>query len=196
MSEHFSSQGRSPGGSLLQLAEEVFGRLPPEVRRWLELARVDLDVRREPPSWPRWVLALVVANVGSLISDAILVAIGTTIFPSTQGFGHFQPTDYGKLTLIGVTIACVGWPVVTRLSSQPRWLFLRLAVLVTLVLWLPDLWILVHGEPIRGVGVLMTMHLAIAFITYNALVHLAPVRDVSGASRTALEEGWPRSGPA
>lgn len=195
MAEQFSSQGHSPGGSLLQLAEEVFGWLPPEVRRWLELARVDLDVRREPPSWPRWVLALVVANVGSLISDAILVAIGTRIFPSTQGFGHFQPTDYGKLTLIGVTIACVGWPVVTRLSSQPGWLFLRLAVLVTLVLWLPDLWILVHGEPIRGVGVLMTMHLAIAFITYNALVHLAPVRDASGASRTALGEGWPRSGP-
>jgi hypothetical protein len=49
-----------------------------------------------------------------------------------------------------------------------------MAVLVTLVLWLPDLWILVHGEPIRGVGVLALMHLAIAFITYNSLVRLAP----------------------
>jgi len=47
-------------------------------------------------------------------------------------------------------------------------------VLVTLVLWLPDLWILAHGEPIRGVGVLMLMHLAIAFVTYPALVRLAP----------------------
>ena len=196
MSQESSSQRRSHGGSLLLLAEEIFDWLPPEVRRWLELAGVDLDVRREPPSWPRWVLALLVANVGSLIADAILVAIGTTIFPSLQGFGHFQPTDYGKLTLIGVTIACAGWPVVTRLSSQPRWLFLRLAVLVTLVLWLPDLWILVHGEPIRGVGVLMTMHLAIAFITYNVLVHVAPDRDVRGAFLTALEEGWPQSGPA
>lgn len=196
MSEQSSSQPRPPGGSLLQLAEEVFDWLPPDVRRWVELGGVDLDVRREPPSWARWALALLIANVGSLISDAILVAVGTTIFPSLQGFGHFQPTDYGKLTLIGVTIACVGWPVVTRLSSQPRWLFLRLAVLVTLVLWLPDLWILVHGEPIRGVGVLMIMHLAIAFITYNALVHVAPVRDVRGAFHTALEEGWPHSGSA
>jgi hypothetical protein len=193
MSEQSSSQRRSPGGSLLQLAEEVFDRLPTEVRRWGELAGVDLHVRREPPSWPRWVLALLIANFGSLISDAILVAIGTTIFPSLQGFGHFQPTDYGKLTLIGVTIACIGWPVVTRLSSQPRWLFLQLAVLVTLVLWLPDLWILVHGEPIRGVGVLMIMHLAIAFITYNTLVHVARIRDVRGAFHTALEEGWPHS---
>lgn len=196
VSEESPSRRRAPEGSLLLLAGEVFDWLPPEVRRWLELARVDLDPRREPPAWARWVLALVVANVASLISDAILVAIGTAIFPSTRGFAHFQPTDYGKLTIIGVTIACVGWPVVTRLSSQPRWLFLRLAVLVTLVLWLPDLWILVHGEPIRGVAVLMTMHLAIAFITYNALVRLAPVGDVSGSFRAAREEGSTSSDPA
>lgn len=87
----------------------------------------------------------------------------------------FQFSDYGKLTVIGVTTACLAWPVVTRISSQPRWLFLRLAMLVTLFLWLPDLWILVHGEPLRGVGVLMLMHLAIAFITYNALVRINPV---------------------
>jgi hypothetical protein len=31
-------------------------------------------------------------------------------------------------------------------------------------LWLSDLWILVHGEPIRGVGILMLMHISIAFI--------------------------------
>ena len=54
-------------------------------------------------------------------------------------------------------------------------MLVMVAVLVTLVLWLPDLWILAHGEPIRGVGVLMLMHLAIALITYPALVHLAPV---------------------
>jgi hypothetical protein len=189
MSDWPSSARPSPGGALLVFAEEVFDRLPPEVQRWLELAKVDLDVRREPPSWARWVLALIVANVGSLISDAILVAIGTTIFPSTRGLVHFQPTDYGKLTLIGVTIACVGWPVVTRISSQPRWVFLRLAVLVTLVLWLPDLWILVHGEPIRGVGVLMLMHLSFASITYNTLVRLAPLGRSSKPSRFVVGSG-------
>jgi hypothetical protein len=175
MSDRPSSESPSPRDPLLVIAQEVFDGLPSEIRRWLKFVKVDLDVRREPPSWARWVLALVVANLGSLISDAILVAIGTTIFPSTRGFVHFQPTDYGKLTLIGVSIACVGWPVVARISSQARWLFLLLAVLVTLVLWLPDLWILVHGEPIRGVGVLMLMHLSIAFITYNTLVRVAPL---------------------
>jgi hypothetical protein len=37
--------------------------------------------------------------------------------------------------------------VVTRVSSSPRWLFLRLAILTTLVLWLADLYILHGGAP-------------------------------------------------
>jgi hypothetical protein len=60
---------------------------------------------------------------------------------------------------------------------------------VTLVLWLPDLWILAHGEPIRGVGVLMLMHLGIAFVTYPALVRLAPEGPVVAASRSGAQGG-------
>jgi hypothetical protein len=89
---------------------------------------------------------------------------------------HFEFHDYGKLTVIGVVIACVAWPVVCRLSADPRWLFFRLAIAVTVVLLLPDLYILHQGQPARAVGVLMLMHLAIALITYNVLVHVAPVR--------------------
>ena len=74
-----------------------------------------------------------------------------------------------------MVIACLAWPVVTRISSAPRWLFFRLAILVTLVLWLPDLYILDQGQPGRAVAVLMVMHLAIAVVTYNCLVHIAPV---------------------
>jgi len=58
--------------------------------------------------------------------------------PLDQGFVHFQFSDYAKLTVVGVLIACAAWPIVARVSSAPRWLFLRLAVLVTLVLLLPD----------------------------------------------------------
>jgi hypothetical protein len=63
-----------------------------------------------------------------------------------------------------------------RISSAPRWLFFRLAVLVTLVLWLPDLYLLDLGQPGRAVAVLMVMHLAIALVTYDCLVHIARVR--------------------
>ena len=146
------------------------------------LARVDFAPRTasRPPGGSCWRRSLSIA--GSLAADAILVVIGKAVFPSTKGFAHFQFSDYAKLTVIGVIIACVAWPIVTRISSAPRWLFFRLAILVTLVLWLPDLWILHMGESAKAVAVLMVMHVAIALVTYNLLVHLAPVRPLAGGS--------------
>ncbi|HVC71702.1 MAG TPA: hypothetical protein VNC61_15715 [Acidimicrobiales bacterium] len=115
-----------------------------------------------------------VSVIGSLAADAILVAIGTALFPGTNGYVHFRFSDYGKLTVVGVVLACVAWPMVAWISSTPRWLFLRLAVVVTGVLLLPDIWILMKGQPAKAVLVLVAMHLVIALVTYNALVHLAP----------------------
>jgi hypothetical protein len=142
----------------------------------MTLARIDLAPKHRQPSPVRWVLASVLSVAGSLAADAVLVAIGTAVFPSTKGYVHFEFHDYARLTVIGVVIACLAWPVVTRVSSAPRWLFLRLAVLVTLVLLLPDVWLLLKGQPPRAVLVLMTMHVAIALVTYNLLVRVAPVR--------------------
>jgi hypothetical protein len=137
---------------------------------------LDFSPRHQQPSAVRLVLATIVSLVGSLAADAALVAAGKAIFPKTRHYGHFQFSDYGKLTIIGVVIACVAWPIVTRITSRPRWLFFRMAIAVTLVLWLPDLYILYRGQPADAVGVLICLHLAIALVTYNALVHLAPVR--------------------
>ena len=145
------------------------------VDRLLRLARIDLAPQHRQPAGMRVVIATIVSIVGSLLADAAIVAVGTRLFPSTKGYVHFQFSDYGKLTMIGVLIACAAWPVVTRISSAPRWLFLRMAVLVTLVLWLPDIYILHQGQPVQAVAVLMTMHLAIAIVTYNCLVRIAPV---------------------
>jgi hypothetical protein len=122
------------------------------------------------------VLATVLAIVLSLAADAALVAIGMRLFPSTKGYVHFQFHDYAKLTILGVVIACAAWPVVARVSSAPRWLFFRLAIVVTLVLFLPDLYIGHQGQAAQAVLVLMSMHVAIALVTYNLLVRLAPVR--------------------
>lgn len=130
---------------------------------------------RQPRAW-RVLLATAASIVGSLAADAILVVIGQALFPATRGYPHFQFPDYGKLTVLGVIIASAAWPIVARVSSQPRWLFFRLAILVTLFLWLPDLYILYRGAPASAVTVLMVMHLAIALVTYNALVHVASVR--------------------
>jgi hypothetical protein len=135
------------------------------------------------------VVAIVGSLAGSLAADALLVAIGNAVFPATKGYVHFRFADYGKLTILGVVIACLAWPLVTWISSAPRWLFLRLAVLVTLVLWLPDLWILAKGQPFDGVLVLMLMHVAIALVTYNLLVRVAP--PPPPRSRGADRDGGP-----
>lgn len=165
----------------------------PLLDRVLALCRVDFAPVHWQPSAARVVAATIVSIAGSLAADAALVAIGTAVFPSTRGYVHFQFHDYARLTVIGVVIACLAWPVVTRISSQPRWLFFRLAVLVTLVLWLPDLYILVKGQPPEAVAVLMSMHLAIAVITYNCLVHLAKVGAMSTPGRRTVAEGTRRS---
>src|SRR5580658_4423957 len=148
-------------------------------------AILHLDFRPEhgQPTPSRLALASIVSVVGSLVADALLVALGTRVFPSTKGYAHFHFSDYGKLTVIGVVIACIGWPVVTRITSTPRWLFVRLAVIVTLFLWLPDLYILAKGQPGKAVAVLMVMHLAIAIVTYNALVRIAPVRSLDNSGQ-------------
>ena len=142
----------------------------------MSLVHLDFAPNHKQPSGGRVVLATVVSIVGSLLADAVLVVIAQAVFPSTKGYVHFQFSDYAKLTVIGVLIACVAWPITTRITSQPRWMFLRMAILVTLVLWLPDVYILAKGQPAKAVGFLFLMHLAIALVTYNALVHLAPVR--------------------
>lgn len=162
------------------------------VERALGVARLDFAPAHRQPSAVRVAGATVVSLAGSLGADALLVVLGTAVFPSTRGYVHFAFSDYAKLTIIGVLIACAGWPVVTRVSSAPRWLFLRLAILTTLVLYVPDLYLLMLGDPVRAVLVLMLMHLAIAVVTYNALVRLAPAQpDPAGPRRGSHRQGRP-----
>jgi Family of unknown function (DUF6069) len=148
------------------------------------LARIDFRPRHGQPRAARLALATIAAVAGSLAADALLVVIAQAAFPSTRGYTHFQFPDYAKLTVIGVIIACVAWPVVTRVSSDPRWLFFRLAVLVTLVLWLPDAYLLYRGQNGTAVAFLFLMHLAIALVTYNLLVHLAPARRAQSVAQS------------
>jgi hypothetical protein len=136
------------------------------------LIHLDFAPRHEQPAAARVLLATGVSVAGSLLADALLVVIAQALFPATKGYAHFQFGDYAKLTVIGVLIACAAWPVTTRVTSRPRWMFTWMAVLVTLALWLPDVYILVKGQPATAV-------------TYNALVYLAPVRARQRAPRIA-----------
>ncbi len=147
--------------------------------RALRLARVDWSPSHRQPSLAALLVASVLSVAASLAADRLLVFAGTRMFPSTKGYVHFRFSDYATLTTIGVLVACAGWPVVTRITSAPRWLFFRLAIVATILLWVPDLWLIVRGEPRRAVAVLMVMHLAVAVVTYNLLVRVAPVREAA-----------------
>jgi hypothetical protein len=146
---------------------------PKSLHPLLRAFRVDFKAQT-PPSPTRLLFASAVAMVGSLLADWLLVKLGTHVFPSTRGFVHFQFSDYARLTIIGVAIACAGWPLVTTITSQPRRLFLQAAVAITIVLLAPDLYIWHNGASGPAVFVLVWMHLAIAVVTYCALVYLAP----------------------
>ena len=145
------------------------------IDRAFTLARVDLSPTHRQPSVLRVAVATAAAIAASLIADAILVAMGTALFASTKGYAHFRFPDYARLTIIGVVIAGVAWPIVTRISAAPRWLFFRLALLVSAVLLLPDVWLLAKHQPAKAVVVLVVMHVAIAVITYTLLVEIASI---------------------
>jgi hypothetical protein len=141
----------------------------------LAIARVDWTPSHRQPSVTRLAVAAVIAMAGSLAADAILVALGTHVFPGTAGYEHFRVNDYAKLTIIGVVIGAAGWPVITHISSAPGWLYGWLTILISIALFLPDLWLLIRGQPIAAVVVLMAMHVAIAVVIYLAMVTIAPV---------------------
>jgi hypothetical protein len=140
------------------------------------LTKFNLSPRHRPPGVVVVGAVTVLCAALSLLADELIVRAGTAVFPATRGYVHFQFGDYAKLTVIGVVAAGIGWPIVARLTSDPRWAFLRLAVAVTAVCLLPDLYIWLRGQPGQAVLVLVAMHLAIGLITYNLLVRLAPVR--------------------
>lgn len=150
----------------------------PFIDRTLAIARVDWTPSHRQPSVARLAVATAIAMLGSLAADALLVAIGTHVFPGTAGYGHFRFNDYAKLTIIGVLIGAAGWPVLTHISSAPRWLYGWLTMLISLGLFLPDAWLLIRGQPPEAVVVLMAMHVAIAVVIYSSMVLIAPVRHV------------------
>ncbi len=149
------------------------------VRGILESARIDFAPTNSQPAPWRFALAAGLAIGLSLAADVGLVHAGVALFPSTRGFSHFRFSDYATLTCIGVVVASAGWPLVIRVSSAPRWLYLHAAMVVMVIAWIPDIWLAAKGETGRGVAVLAVMHLAVALVTYNAFVRVAPPRDLA-----------------
>jgi hypothetical protein len=121
-------------------------------------------------------LVTALAASASVAVNFALVRLATAFDPALQDYSHFRFSDYGTLTVVGVICAGVAWFLATRNLAVPRPTFFRVAVVSMVVLWMPDVWLLIKHEPKRAVIYLMVMHLTIALITYNLLVFAAPVR--------------------
>ncbi len=121
-------------------------------------------------------LAAVVAVALSLVACWLVAAVTIAVAPSLAGYEHLRFADWAKLTVIGVVGASLGWPLAAAIWSRARPPFLVLTVLVTVVSFAPDLWILRQGQPLGGVVALAVMHVAVAVVTYPALVMIAPQR--------------------
>ena len=52
----------------------------------MRMGRLDWSPPHRQPSGVQVVLATIVSLVGSLVGDAVIVAIGTRVFPSTKGY--------------------------------------------------------------------------------------------------------------
>jgi hypothetical protein len=107
----------------------------------------------------------------SLAADLALATIGRAAFAVPSSFGEFAFWTYAPLTVLGVAGATFTWALVTRLTARPKWLFTRLVALVTALLLIPDFLLFgTPGNPAGPVVVLMLMHLALAAVTYTALI--------------------------
>ncbi|MBN9153261.1 MAG: hypothetical protein J0I70_08320 [Microbacterium sp.] len=155
--------------------------------------RLDFPWGAAQPGAVRCVLATLVAVVASVLACALIAAITTTLAPATAGYEHFRFSDYARLTVIGVILAGIAWPLVTLLSSRARRLYLWLAIAVTVVSFAPDLWILRQGQPAAGVAALIVMHIALFAITYPTLVFGAPQPRGIKASTDTGDAARPRA---
>ena len=132
-----------------------------------------------PPSAVRLVVATLAALLASLALCVLAVHVAEAQFPATRHFSHFRAADYGSLVVAGVLLGSGTWAVLVHASAAARRVFLRLAAVAMLLLWVPDAVLFALGEPAAGVGTLMVMHLLVALATYQALVRIAPQRSAA-----------------
>lgn len=135
-----------------------------------------LDDLGDGPTVASLVLAFIVALAGSLAVDALIAHVAVLLSPALQGYPHFRFFDYARLTILGVLGAAAGWWMLAVVSPVASRLYAIAAVVLTIVLFAPDIWILLGGAPGGGVLALMVMHVAVAFVVYGVMTRLAPAR--------------------
>ena len=127
-------------------------------------------------------LAVAVAIGGALVATLAIRVVALAVldvppeFPPLAGAG---PTIFFTAAA-GLAAVCV-YTVLRRMSKRPDALFRRIALVVLVLSFLPDLWLLTEGAreafpgaTWAGVGILMAMHVGAAAAIVWALTGGAP----------------------
>lgn len=140
----------------------------------MRITRLGARPETRRPSLPFSALGTAVGVLLSVAANVLIVHLAVGLFPALAGYEHFRFSDYARFTVLGSLIACAGWPVLCLVSSAPVRVYTAIAVLGTVVLWLPDVYILlVLHEPARAVATLMVMHVAVPLVSCLSMVAIA-----------------------
>lgn len=131
---------------------------------------------------PLAVLAAVIANVLVSITAVALVGISPEFDPL-----HVRPVI--GFTVVGVLGAVIVFALVARFSRRPVRLFRRIALVVLLLSFVPDLSLLYAspyaGTTVQSVIVLMLMHVVAWLISVSLLTTLTRKGNTHERSRVA-----------
>ena len=127
--------------------------------------------------------------VASLVVELVIAAIAH----AAGAYSDFHPLTFGGLigpTVVGLVVAVVVWELVRRRAGDPVAVMRRLAPIVVVLSWVPDIALgATHREAASHVAhttwgevaALMAMHLFVAAIGLGLFSQLLPLRRRPGA---------------
>jgi hypothetical protein len=139
----------------------------------LEFFAIELPKTGRQPRTLEFVLATIVAILGSYIARAVVLAVAAEWSPVTGKYPPFHHQDYLLPTIAITALACAAWPASTLISTHGRRLFLAVVAAGTSTFIALD----VSGDETTGpavTGVAVAVHIAIALVIYPSLVFLSP----------------------
>ena len=122
----------------------------------------------------RLLAALTLSLAVIVASNAVLSAIGTTVFSAPDDFCAFLPQNSVPMTLEWVALATIAWGLLSHYSERAQWWFYQGTRVFVLVSWLASLLALATWRSVLGVVTLDLMVVVGATVTYLALTRIAP----------------------
>ena len=123
----------------------------------------------------RIVLATAIALVLSVSADLGIEAFARQAFAVSPDFEPFQGT-VAPYTAAGVVLAGLAFAVLRQFARDAARVYVRVAVVVLVLSWIPDVALLLINEPgatVPAVASLMVMHTVAAAIVVTLLVRIA-----------------------